>query len=245
MAKSYWEQTYYSQPTIEKIKENISGTKSKAKKKGTSLHPIIVSGRQITTRWWGCAWCRNLERYADFSSRIDRGKRYVRAGAVIDLQIEKGKVTAKVQGSRKTPYKVEIHISPLSQESCQSIINKCTTKISNLEALIEGEFPEEMKELFGNQGGLFPSPKEISFSCSCPDWAIMCKHVAAVLYGIGVRFDEDPLLFFELRGIDVNHFIDVSLANKVEQLLSNADIGNKSERIIDEGNDLSSLFGVL
>lgn len=160
----------------------------------------MIQGRQIVHSWWGKAWCENLERYADYESRLDRGKRYVRTGAVIDLKIKKGKILARVQGTRKTPYKTEIRISPLSEEKCQTIIKKCGQRLDTLEKLLSSDFPEEMKELFQSRNGLFPSPKEISFQCSCPDWALMCKHVAAVLYGVGVRLDENPLLFFELRG---------------------------------------------
>ena len=114
--------------------------------------------------------------------------------------------------------------------------------MQNLEELMSGNFPLEMKELFQGQDGLFPTPKEISFSCSCPDWALMCKHVAASLYGVGVRLDEQPLLFFELRGIDVGKFIDVTLASKVDSMLANAE--KPSSRIMDS-DDVASLFGVL
>lgn len=147
-----------------------------------------------------------------------------------------------MQGTRKTPYKVEIRISPLSEEKCRSIISRCGKKIENLEELLAGNFPEEMKELFQGKDGLFPTPIEISFNCSCPDWALLCKHVAAALYGVGVRLDEQPLLFFELRGIDVGRFIDVTLANKVEAMLTNAE--KPSSRIMDE-EDVKGLFGVL
>lgn len=246
MSRSYWEIEQYQQPTENQLQRNIENSRLKAAKKGKALHPIIVEGRSITNSWWGNAWCKNLERYADFSSRIDRGKRYVRSGTVIDLQIEKGHVSAKVQGSKKTPYKVEIKISPLSEETCQSIIERCTTKVANIEQLASGSFPEEMKELFGGRNGLFPSPKEISFSCSCPDWALMCKHVAAVLYGIGVRLDEDPLLFFELRGIDMNRFIDVTLASRVDMMLENAEAAAmSSKRVMSDTAELTALFGVL
>ena len=159
---------------------------------------------------------------------------------MLDLKIQKGKVLARVQGTRKTPYKIEIRISPLSEEKCQHIIEKCGRKLENLESLLAGNFPEEMQELFQGKDGLFPAPNEISFNCSCPDWALMCKHVAAALYGVGVRLDENPLLFFELRGIDVDRFIDVTLANKVEAMLANE--GRPSERIIPE-EDVSRLFG--
>ena len=137
---------------------------------------------------------------------------------------------------------MEIRISPLSEEKCQAVIEKCGRKLQNLEALTAGDFPEDMKELFQGKDGLFPSPREISFNCSCPDWALMCKHVAAALYGVGARLDEQPLLFFELRGIDVGHFIDVTLANKVEAMLANVD--KPSSRIIENANT-KELFGVL
>lgn len=191
----YWEDAVYEQPSEDKIRKNVADTVKKEKKKGKTLSPVIISGRTIAKEWWGKAWCENLERYADYESRLDRGKRYVRTGTVIDLQIQKGRISARVQGRRKTPYKVEIRISPLSEERCQNMIALCGDKIQNLEALMEGDFPDELREAFLQQGGLFPEPKEIAFNCSCPDWALMCKHVAAVLYGVGARFDENPLLF--------------------------------------------------
>ena len=143
-----------------------------------------------------------------------------------------------MQGSRKTPYKVEIRISPLSEERCQEIIRKCG---QNLEKLLAGDFTVELKELFTDQDGLFPSPREMSFSCSCPDWALMCKHVAATLYGIGARLDENPSLFFELRGVEVGRFVDVAIANRVEQMLKN--VGRGSARTIRD-EEILELFGV-
>ena len=165
----------------------------KQQKKGKELHPIFIKGRAITKTWWGNAWCENLEKYADYGSRLDRGKRYVRTGTVVDLQIRKGKIEAKVQGRRKTPYKVEIRISPLNQEHCQQIIDRCSEKIENMEELLSGNFPIAMKEVFTSEGGLFPKSSEISFNCSCPDWALMCKHVAAALCGRWSR-TSDPSL---------------------------------------------------
>ena len=147
-----------------------------------------------------------------------------------------------MQGSRKVPYKVDIRISPLSEEKCQEIIARCGRKIQTIDKLINGEFPDELRDLFTGENGLFPSPREISFNCTCPDWALMCKHVAAAMYGIGVRFDENPFYFFHLRGIDVDRFIDVALENKVESMLRNAE--QPSERILRE-TDLTGLFGVL
>ena len=243
MGRSYWHtEEYYSQPDATQLRINARQTMQKEKSKGRTLHPVMISGRNIVKSWWGKAWCDNLEKYADFESRLERGKRYVRTGAVVDLQIQKGKVSARVQGRRKTPYKIEIRISPLSEERCQYAIAQCGRKIENLERLIKGDFPEELKEMFLGDRGLFPEPKEISFNCSCPDWALLCKHIAAVLYGIGIRFDENPLLFFELRGIDVERFLDVTLANRVESMLANAD--TPSDRIMTEGQ-WEDLFGVL
>ncbi len=239
----YWDDSAaYSQPTTTRLKKSAGESTKKAKARGQVLEPVVVQGRTIVKTWWGKAWCENLERYADYESRLDRGKRYLRTGAVIDLKIQKGKILARVQGSRKTPYKTEVHISPLSEERCQNIIKRCGGEIENLEALIKGDFPENLKSLFLEEGGLFPSPKEISFQCSCPDWALMCKHVAAVLYGIGARLDENPLLFFDLRGINVDRFIDVTIADKVESMLANAD--RPSSRIVD-GTEWTDLFGVL
>lgn len=237
----YWDEGNYQQPTASELKRRSEASRESARKKGKVLQPVVINGRQIAKSWWGKAWCDNLERYADFESRLDRGKRYVRTGAVIDLKIEKGKVLARVQGTRKTPYKVEIRISPLSEERCQEIIEKFGQRVENLEKLLSGDFPEGLKELFTQRDGLFPAPREISFSCSCPDWALMCKHVAAALYGVGARLDEEPSLFFTLRGVEVGRFVDVAIANKVELMLKNAT--RTSERVIAD-SEIRGLFGV-
>ncbi len=241
--RKYWDEAQqFSQPSEGLLKKNADESIKKQQKKGKELHPIFIKGRAITKTWWGNAWCENLEKYADYGSRLDRGKRYVRTGTVVDLQIRKGKIEAKVQGRRKTPYKVEIRISPLNQEYCQQIIDRCSEKIENMEELLSGNFPIAMKEVFTSEGGLFPKPSEISFNCSCPDWALMCKHVAAALYGVGVRLDENPALFFELRGINMEKFIDVAVENRVESMLENAK--KPSKRIMDDSVDINSLFGV-
>lgn len=166
----------------------------------------------------------------------------MRTGAVVDLQINKGKILARVQGTRKTPYKVEIRISPLSEQRIEQITKKCGTRVETLEKLVTGDFPKELKDVFFDEGGLFPEPREISFSCSCPDWAIMCKHIAATLYGVGARLDEEPLLFFSLRGIDTNRFVDVAISNRVEAMFAN--VNQPSKRIIQDAQ-IADLFGVL
>ena len=242
--KMYWNNSFmqFSQPTIEELRRRIEKSESDAEKKGRVLEPIKASReREFCKSWWGRAWCANLEQYADFASRIERGKRYVRAGTVIDLQIKGGKVLARVQGSKKTPYKVEIHISPMTVEECDRVVEKCGNKIESMEKLINGSFPDELQEMFTGKDGLFPSPKAISFNCNCPDWAIMCKHVAT-MYGIGKRLDENPFLFFTLRGLNADRLINEALENKVEKMLQNAD--KPSDRIIPESK-LNALFGVV
>ena len=237
----YWDTTNYPQPTEEELKTNAKATAKKAAKKDKKLHPIIISGRNIAKSWWGKAWCENLERYADYDTRLPRGRRYVKTGAVVDIQINKGKIVARVQGTRKTPYKVEIRISPLSEQQIERITSRCGTKVENLAKLLSGDFPTELKEVFIGEDGLFPKSREISFNCSCPDWAVMCKHVAAVLYGVGARLDEDPLLFFSLRGVDTDRFVDVVIANRCETMLANID--KPSNRILNN-IDLSEVFGI-
>lgn len=240
--KDYWEPVYYPQPTQAQLKRNAAQTAQKAADKGKRLCPVVITGRAIAKSWWGKAWCANLERYADFETRLPRGARYVRSGAVVDLQIQKGKILARVQGSRKTPYKVEIRISPLSEQRCEQIMDRCSARVDTLENLLNGAFPETMKDVFLGRDGLFPAPREISFSCSCPDWAVMCKHVAAALYGVAARLDEDPMLFFSLRGIDTGRFVDVVIANRIERMLSHVD--RPSSRILRDA-DLTELFDVL
>ncbi|MBR5338004.1 MAG: hypothetical protein IK152_08460 [Lachnospiraceae bacterium] len=243
--RRYWDDTtVYSQPSVAELKERARESVRRAGNKGKSFDPVKCTTKRgaVCESWWGQAWCNNLEQYADYASRLDRGKGYVRSGAVIDLQITDGHVMAKVQGRRRTPYKVEIRIGRLTEENCQKIIDRCTSRIESLETLVRGEFPEELKDIFTEEGGLFPNPREISFNCSCPDWAMMCKHVAAVMYGIGIRFDENPFYFFNLRGIDPDRFIGVALENSVEKMLKNADV--KTDRIINDA-DMTELFGVL
>ena len=233
---------YYRQPTVAEIRSQAEKTIKNAEKKGMVWEPVIIDGKKIAKSWWGDAWCKNLERYADYGNRLERGRKYVRACAVVDLKISEGKVNSKVIGSGKNPYEIEINISPISKEKVRPIIKKCSGKLANAEALISGKFPDELKELFMEKGGLFPTPKEIKFDCSCPDWADMCKHVAASLYGVGAKLDKNPVLFFTLRGIDMSEFIDTALASRVESMLKNADA--KSSRIMDK-NEIEGLFGVL
>jgi uncharacterized Zn finger protein len=214
---------------------------SKQKKSARAKEPVVVEGRKLAKTWWGTAWNENLERYADYENRIGRGRTYVRRGSVVDLRIAEGVVEASVQGSRRAPYKVVIHIKAVSDSNWKQITKRCAHRIGNLESLLSGQFPDELADLFLERGtGLFPEPKEISFSCSCPDWASMCKHVAASLYGVGTRFDSDPMLFFRLRNIDMGELLQKTMDEKIGSMLKNA--GSKTERTLG-GKEAKALFG--
>jgi len=214
----------------------------KLKKKNPDILPVIITGRNIATTWWGKSWNDNLESYSDYSNRIGRGRSYVRNGAVLDLKITQGNISALVQGSSSKPYKVDISIKPLPKDVWKSITMECTGKIDSLQELIEGKFPKALSDLFTAKGkGLFPAPKEITLNCSCPDWANMCKHVAAVLYGIGARLDNDPSLFFVLRNVNIDDLISEAINKKSESLLGKSK--TKSRRVIDD-TDISGMFGI-
>jgi uncharacterized Zn finger protein len=211
-------------------------------KKKQDVRPVIIEGSVIARTWWGKAWNKNLESYADYTNRIGRGRSYVRCGAVLDLQVNAGEIKALVQGSRAKPYSVTIAIKKLNRNTWKMIASACAGKLESLEELLTGKFPRALEETFMQRNtGLFPSPREIEFDCSCPDWASMCKHVAATLYGIGARLDEDPTLFFTLRGVDTGDLVKRTVSSKAEDLLKKA--SRTSPRII-EGADLSADFGI-
>jgi len=178
----------------------------KLQKKGRALTPVAIEGRKIARTFWGEAWCDNLERYSDYANRLPRGRSYVRNGSVVDLQVAPGSVTALVSGS--AIYDVKMTVGPVPRSRWSAICNDCSGAIDSLVELLQGRFSEGvMTRLCEETTGLFPSPKDISFSCSCPDWASMCKHVAAVLYGIGARLDHRPELLFTLRNVDQQDLI--------------------------------------
>ena len=179
---------------------------AKLKKKGHPVSPVVVEGRTIVKTFWGKAWCENLERYSDFANRLPRGRTYVRNGSVIDLQIAPGEIKALVSGSEI--YKVAVKVAPVAKARWQSICKDCAGAIDSLVELLQGRFSKGVMERVCRQKtGLFPSPDEIELSCSCPDWADMCKHVAAVLYGIGARLDQQPELLFRLHNVDEKELI--------------------------------------
>jgi uncharacterized Zn finger protein len=187
-------------------RHTVQRTVAKMRKEGQTLSPVTASRGAIARSFWGKAWCRNLERYSDFSNRLPRGRTYLRNGSVIDLKIGPGEVSAQVMGS--SLYLVIVRISEVAGAQWQAIAHDCARSIDTLVELLQGQLSTSVMERITHPGtGLFPSPREISFSCSCPDSAGMCKHVAATLYGIGARLDAEPKLLFGLRKVDAKELI--------------------------------------
>ncbi|MBI5525187.1 MAG: hypothetical protein HY897_02555 [Deltaproteobacteria bacterium] len=209
----------------------------KLRKKGHPVSPIVIDGRTIANTFWGKAWCDNLERYSDFANRVPRGRTYVRNGSVVDLQIAPGEVKALVSGSEI--YKVAVKVAAVPNTRWASICTDCAGAIDSLVELLQGRFSKGVMERICQQKtGLFPAPAEIDFSCSCPDWASMCKHVAAVLYGIGARLDERPELLFKLRKVD-----EKDLIAKAGRGLPLSKKGPAEDKVL-AANGLSELFGL-
>ncbi|MCL2660678.1 MAG: SWIM zinc finger family protein [Acidobacteriaceae bacterium] len=232
----------YEYVPIAKKKENAQKALAKLKKKNPDIRPVVITGNKIGKTWWGAAWNKNLESYADYRNRIERGRAYVKNGFVLDLRIDAESVTAIVAGSGRNPYDVEINIAALPKDKWERITELCGRSIANIDELVQGKFPKELETLFTQKGeGLFPSPKEIKFSCSCPDYAYMCKHVAAVLYAVGARLDEEPSLFFKLRSIEIEALIKRSIEEKMENMLKNSE--RKTRRVIADA-DIGDLFGI-
>jgi uncharacterized Zn finger protein len=209
-----------------------------AKKEKRTLAPVKIQGRDMARSFWGRAWCNHLECYSDFANRLPRGRTYARNGSVIDLQIERGVVKAIVSGS--DIYHVTIKIKTLSAPAWKQIKGDCAASIASLIDLLQGRFDEGvMQRLTQPDRGLFPQPKEIDMDCTCPDWAGMCKHVAAVLYGVGARLDTAPELLFTLRNVD--HLELIGQAVSAENL--NRALAAGSEGALAE-SDLGELFGI-
>jgi uncharacterized Zn finger protein len=212
---------------------------AKLNRKGRKTSPVAIEGRKIATTFWGKAWCDNLERYSDYASRLPRGRSYVRNGTVVDLQIGPGVVAALVSGSEL--YTVRIDVGSVARARWQSIRKDCSGAIDSAIELLQGRLSDPvMARLCDQKTGLFPSPADIGFSCSCPDWASMCKHVAAVLYGIGARLDHRPELLFTLRQVAHEELIAKAGASLSASATTTATAG---KRLLAE-QDLSAMFGI-
>ena len=191
---------------VAKRRQQAEKKLARLKQGGQTVAPVKIEGRSIARSFWGKSWCSNLERYSDYANRLPRGRTYVRNGSVLDLQIAKGAVAALVSGSEL--YSIKITIAPVAAPGWKAICDDCSGGIDSLVELLQGRLSKAVMDRVCRQGdGLFPGPREIKLSCSCPDSASMCKHVAAVLYGIGARLDDQPELLFVLRGVDEKELI--------------------------------------
>jgi uncharacterized Zn finger protein len=212
---------------------------AKRRKKGETFEVLEAPAGQkkLSTTFWGQAWCKNLETYQQYETRLPRGRSYLRQGNVYNLKIEPGKLAAVVAGSEL--YQAAIHIRPLAGEDWQRIVASCAGQVGSMLDLLAGKLGDGMMRVLTDpERGLFPKPKEIRFTCTCPDFADMCKHISAVLYGVGVLLDSKPELLFTLRGVDqaelLSHASDSTLA----------EIGEGSGGSELAGTDLSALFGI-
>jgi uncharacterized Zn finger protein len=220
--------------TFEK-KQRMERELRKRAAQGEVLTPLELSAnkRKIAGTFWGRSWCQHIESYRDYENRLPRARSYLRQGSVFNLEVEQGKIRAQVAGS--TLYDVEITIKPIEKKAWAGIQQACAGQVGSLLDLLGGQLGSGVMAVISDkERGLFPSPREIRFNCSCPDYASLCKHSGAVLYGVAVKFDADPALFFRLRGVDPSEL----LASGADQTLSPA-----AEAALD-GEDLSALFGI-
>ena len=235
--------SYFHSTTGAEVSALARKTIERAAKKGIEYHQIFpVNQRTVAATWWGKSWCDNLQRYSDFSNRLPRGRKYLNAGGVLKLEISEGQADAVVQGSGTEPYRIRIQVDPLNKRRTKEIEEACSNGIKTMDDLLKGRFPDELKHLFFAPDGLFPRPGEIHFSCSCPDYASMCKHVAAAMYAVGIILDQNPSRFFLLRGIQADKLIAGALDNRVDRMLKNA--RKKSSRTIGDEEEVAARFGL-
>ncbi len=211
---------------------------ARLRKKGIRLAPVVPEGREIARSFWGRAWCENLEGYADYANRLPRGRRYARNGSVIHLDVAEGCVSALVSGS--DVYEVEVKVRSTAAKTWSALRKECVGRIDSLVDLLRGRLSDAvMARISRPKDGLFPAPREMRFTCSCPDWADMCKHVAAVLYGVGNRLDAAPELLFLLRGVDHGELIAGALDAGVP-----GGAGRAPANALESDAALDALFGI-
>jgi uncharacterized Zn finger protein len=234
---SYWSRNYHDwapRKTAAARRADAARMIASAARGGRAMSPVTVAGRKIAHTFWGKAWCDNLERYRDFAYRLERGRSYLRSGSVIDLRIEAGKIAAKVSGSAL--YDIAIEIDEVKRDAWRAIQKECAGGIGSRIDLLAGKLSESvMTRLCADRTGLFPHPSAIRFTCSCPDYASMCKHVAAAMYGVGARFDHAPELLFTLRRVS----LDELLASAITALPATPQSG----RVL-AASGLAQLFGI-
>lgn len=216
-----------------------------ARTKDRALAPVEFDARvrPMASSVWGRAWCANLESYAELANRLERGRAYARSGAILDLAVEPGVARAWISGSEL--YRVEVRCKPVAAKDWAAMRKALTGQIDSLLSLFGGELAAPvMNTVSRREGGLFPSPAELAFACTCPDqsragW--MCKHVAATLYGLGRRLDAAPQLLFTLRQTNPQELVATTAAALAKPPATSAK-GDYPR--LDEAADLSALFGI-
>jgi uncharacterized Zn finger protein len=233
-----WSYRAFAQPTVAAQRARAERAHKRLRASGEKLDPVARIAGAIARTFWGKSWCTNLESYSDFSNRLRRGRTYVRSGAVLHLSISEGCVVAKVQGS--SLYDVAIAIKPLTATRWNALVEASRGDIASLDALLSGDLaPSVLRVVTDRAEGMFPAPREISFECSCPDYASMCKHVAAALYGVGARIDTRPELLFVLRGRDHRALVAQAAAATV----TDATAAPASAKLLDN-DSLEGIFGI-
>lgn len=212
----------------------------KLRKKGMEIYPVEIEGRKIARTFWGSGWCSHLESFSDYANRLPRGRSYVRNGFVCHLAISEGIIEAIVCGTRL--YNVKILVEKLPEQKWQQLKKQCAGQIGSILELLQGKLAKNIMTVVADrEKGLFPLPAEIVLSCDCPDWADMCKHVAATLYGVGRRLDEQPELLFLLRGANLDDLITEGAEEALTARVGSSKKG-KIRRIAD--TELEAVFGI-
>jgi uncharacterized Zn finger protein len=233
-----WEWSFRSYVSAAEKRRRSQEAADACKRNGQKLSPVRIDGRMIARSFWGKAWCSNLESYSDYANRLPRGRSYVRNGSVIDLQIDPGIVSALVSGSDL--YRIKIDIDPVKKIAWKGLKRECAGHVGSLIDLLQGRLSTHVMEIITRRDtGLFPKPVEIGLNCSCPDWAEMCKHVAATLYAVGARLDQNPELLFVLRGADHLELISEAADSVTSDALTSPD----SSETLAEGS-LEEVFGI-
>ncbi len=235
----YYDNLYPRQLTKAERRERATSMAAKlAKKLGHPLNPVHVEGTKIAKTFWGKAWCDNIETYQDCENRLPRGRSYLRSDSVLDLAVDSGYIAAWVSGSGSRPYEVEIKVAPLSGAQKKRIRAACTAQPLSMLDLLQGKLPQALLEMFrSGPDGIFPRLDELKPYCSCPDSSSLCKHLAAVLYGVGHRLDEKPELLFTLRGLDIASLVAASAGD------AQAALAAPPETELGDAN-LAGVFGI-
>ena len=188
--------------------------------------------------WWASRWIEVLEGF-DLGARLTRGRSYARRGQVLSIDVEEGAVTARVQGSRARPYRVEIRVETLGGSDWKKLTTALLQRPVFAAKLLGGQMPENIEDVFRDVGlSLFPDRSgDLETDCSCPDWSNPCKHIAAVYLLLGEEFDRDPFLIFKLRGAEREELLGLAGREAAEGSVGadEATIGSRA----DQGADRS------